>query len=808
MTKKHLFWIAVLLFSAMELMADALSPEQAGQIASRFMTEYRHRRLEQGLPVRHAAPAAGLMETAVLFDAVDKAGQPYLYTVRFPEQGGYVLVSGDDRFAAVLGYSEDGGLDEQHMPEHIRAWLQGYIDEMQYLESVGYTPSVTTRAGASKAAIQPLIATRWNQGEPYYNACPYDKTNKHSVTGCVATAMAQFINYHMQHSHAPVAIQTQIDAYQTKSYGLAVDAIPAGTLLPDPSLLVNSYAGETTAAQKEAVAQLMLYCGASVQMDYASGSSSASFSRVPGALMNHFGFDASTRYVSRSDYSYAHWMNLIYDELAASRPVLYDGHSSRGGHAFIVDGYDGAGLFHLNWGWGGSSDDYFALSVLNPDDDDQIGASVSSDGYSGTQNAILACTIGGSLPAVTPCMTMQLTAVDGQKITYSTYNYTGETRSFNYGIGFVESDGSYTLIGSYQTATDLKDRYGWQTRTATVPINFSKAQTTQKIVLISREVGSDTWCTTADPDVYYVSAEYNMIGVPSLTIHPVSNLTGSGLSVPTSKYVDEQQTVQFSLTNTGEEFYGSTYLFASTTKTKGDYVLWRGLTALRNTTQLVRYDWTPKALGTYNLWIALDEEGTEVIDSTTVTITEDVGLKNKTLAIVSIKFEGMDNESWQIDPLTGVRMVDVYADSLKGSIRVKNLTESTVNSFKQRIEFDKYNAATGEYVKEKTNRYYSAYYTAGQTRGWAVTRTDLPTDNIYRIRVSRRDSEQSFGELLDDHYIIRLHTPKVTPTGIENTEKDPTDSKSESITRKIIKDGHLLILRDGKTYTVTGQELN
>ena len=35
-----------------------------------------------------------------------------------------------------------------------------------------------------------------------------------------------------------------------------------------------------------------------------------------------------------------------------------------GGHAFVCDGYDGKGYYHINWGWGGDSDAYFLLLVL------------------------------------------------------------------------------------------------------------------------------------------------------------------------------------------------------------------------------------------------------------------------------------------------------------------------------------------------------------------------------------------------------------------------------------------------------------
>ena len=81
------------------------------------------------------------LKTAVVFDAKDVAGKPYLYAVSATQHDGFVLVSGDERFKAVLGYSDVSNFDEQNMPDNMRVFLQGYIDEMKYLESINYQPT-------------------------------------------------------------------------------------------------------------------------------------------------------------------------------------------------------------------------------------------------------------------------------------------------------------------------------------------------------------------------------------------------------------------------------------------------------------------------------------------------------------------------------------------------------------------------------------------------------------------------------------------------------------------------------------------
>ena len=107
------------------------------------------------------------------------------------------------------------------------------------------------------------------------------------------------------------------------------------------------------------------------------------------ALKNNFGYDGNIQHLFRNNYSNEAWESMIYRELAERRPVLYAGTSSGGAHAFVCDGYDGNGLFHINWGWGGMCNGYFKLSVLNPNDNSGMGASSSKDGYSMNQDVLI-----------------------------------------------------------------------------------------------------------------------------------------------------------------------------------------------------------------------------------------------------------------------------------------------------------------------------------------------------------------------------------------------------------------------------------
>ena len=672
MRTKLLFILALLLTAGMEAWAQHVTPEQAKEKASQFLKANYAR-----TGGKRSAPAASALKTAVVFNAKDTSGQPYLYAVTDTRQSGFVLVSGDERFNAVLGYSDVSNFDEQNMPDNMRVFLQGYIDEMKYLESINYQPTkAAPRRSMSNVGV--LMTTTWNQRAPYNNQCPLDNSQR-SATGCVATAMAQVVNYHIQNDHGPAATIAEIPEYTIPNTTITVSAIPSGTAIPSKDLLLNSYANNAgTDAQKTAVAQLMLYCGTSVQMKYSSGSSGTQTAYVANALVNYFGFDNTTRFVRRIDYSYADWVNLIYNEVAASRPVVLGAGRAAGGHAFVADGFDATNtLFHINWGWGGYLDDYFALSVLNPDDAGQTGAAAGTDGYTIDQQAIVGIQHVGASGTTDPAsLTMDSYRVAGTDIHFSAGNLTGTTNSFDIGVGVY--DGSSITLFKLIASQSISTGSAFPDVSASA-ICADFANQTRKLIPMSRVSGTSTWIPGADPDINYFSAVYDAYGVPTLTAHPAPDFQNTTFSIPGTVFVNTPQYTNVTFTNNGEEYYGMAYFFVSTdANNKGDYVAQRGLGAPTGVPTSVEFEWTPTSATTYYIWATTDEAGTNVIGSTSVTATTDASLAGKTLAIVNYQLEGQDDQSFQIDG-NGTRSIDVYGSKLKGKVTIKNLSASAYN---------------------------------------------------------------------------------------------------------------------------------
>lgn len=207
--------------------------------------------------------------------------------------------------------------------------------------------------------VEPLLKTKWSQRAPYNNLV-ISNLGENYPTGCVATAMAQIMNY-WQH---PTQRTINIPAYTTGRLRISIPAI-TGTTAYDWNNMKNTTAEYITTMQKNAVAKLMYECGVAVKMDYTPSGSGAYNTQALSALPSYFGYDNSIDIRRRQNISDVNWENLLRSELDAGRPIYYTGDDLQGGHAFVCDGYNCDGKFYFNWGWGSSGDGYFATSALN-----------------------------------------------------------------------------------------------------------------------------------------------------------------------------------------------------------------------------------------------------------------------------------------------------------------------------------------------------------------------------------------------------------------------------------------------------------
>ena len=309
------------------------------------------------------------------------------YVFNRGQNEGFVIISGDDLTPAVLGYTDSGSFDYSQIPDNMKSLLAEYENQIDHLRQQGASARRVPLAEKHPKVPQ-LMTSKWNQGNPYNQNCPNYFSLGKSVTGCVATAMAQVMYYQRDKStdRTLAAIPAYTAPTKHEIYGqLHVDGIPEGAPI-DWANMRDSYNGSESAVQREAVANLMLYCGVSVQMDYTNSASGAYSYRVADALKAYFGYGSSVQYIQQSSYSNDQWDEVLYNELANGRAFYLSGANSEAGHAFVCDGYDGDRRYHINWGWGGQSDGYFLLSNLSPGSQ---GIGGSSDGYNSGVEAII-----------------------------------------------------------------------------------------------------------------------------------------------------------------------------------------------------------------------------------------------------------------------------------------------------------------------------------------------------------------------------------------------------------------------------------
>ena len=349
----------ILAMNVISLSAQIVSEQAAKSKALNF---FNSAKVTSNFSVRKAPRKAPKLETA------QNRGEYYIFNDN--SNGGYVIISGDERAPEVLGYSYTGTFNATTIPANMQFWLDGYAKQIKYLQT-HKEAKAATQGMVTGDPIPPMLDSQWSQTDPYDLHCPifYDDP---SPTGCVATAMAQIMYYYQW----PKQTTQVIPSYTTASWGIEVPAIDVTPI--DWENMLPKYDGTVTEEQSNAIATLMYLCGAAAKMDYTPSESAANVEDAATAFETYFGYDSESLFYFEGAYDNCFpqksWNQLMYEELQNKRPILYSGCDKNladwaiigDAHAFILDGYDKDDYFHVNWGWGGQYDGNFLLSALQP----------------------------------------------------------------------------------------------------------------------------------------------------------------------------------------------------------------------------------------------------------------------------------------------------------------------------------------------------------------------------------------------------------------------------------------------------------
>ena len=392
-TRKIILSFFLVLFS-LSLFAEKVEVEKAYQIAQNHIVNKTGLRNGQA-----TTPKIDLVYTAKEHSLLKNAGEQetiYYYIFNINNDEGFVIVSGNDIAYPVLGYSFEGGYNTDNQSPGFAYFMQGLQNEIDYgiKQQIEQDEEISKQWEAylsrditklrSTTNDSYLVQSKWDQLVPYNNLCPSVNGVK-TVTGCVATVMAQIMYFYKY----PAKGTGILPAYSYKTIRIPEVDLDAASNY-DWDNMSNTYPTFGNFDPNNFVATLMYHCGVSVRMMYdvpATGGSGAYNSDAGRALALNFGYDKSIQTKQRAFYTNNEWHAMLKNEINAGRPVFYSGSDANGGgHAFICDGYNEYNYFHFNWGWGGYYDGFFLTSALNPG---AGGAGSGSGVFSEGQNIIL-----------------------------------------------------------------------------------------------------------------------------------------------------------------------------------------------------------------------------------------------------------------------------------------------------------------------------------------------------------------------------------------------------------------------------------
>ncbi len=586
--------------------AAPVNENQARNIAASFMANHSMR--STSLRMAHKAP---MVKTA----GADNAAY-YVFT---GNQGGYVIVAGDDRAPAVLGYSDKGTFDSQNMPEAMQYLLEGYAAQIEALGTYAKPAHPLTSA----PAIRPLVTASWSQNSPYNTLLPMLNNGKQAVAGCVATALAQVLYYWKE----PARPTTAIPAYTSQSLGIympQLEPIDFNWTAMQDTYLNN----DTESDGARAAAQLTLYCDQVMTMDFQYGVSGAMTSRIPNAISTYFGYKRNAHCEYRENFSTQGWTDLIYSELAQGRPVIYSGSKASSGHAFICDGYDGQGLFHINWGWDGMSNGYYLLNVLNPD---AQGTGSASEAYGYIYDQYIVCNIEPGEGESEFALTAGSVALNGAETTRTSsnanftatvtgrfYNYTPETIAVSFGWGFYQGDELLSVL--YRSgSSSLPPNYFFSTNNQELSFGSGITSGTYRIVPIYSEYGANNWRPCVGADVNYIEVTIDgdnctVIGQGSAGIR---DYTVNDIHYDGALHHGRPVHLTLNMTNNGSSQNDLLYMHVNGTFNSTAYL---GIEP--GASGDILFTFLPTTPSTYTCTFSLNQDGSDPISQTVLNITQ------------------------------------------------------------------------------------------------------------------------------------------------------------------------------------------
>ena len=333
--------------------ANPIDPQKANEIATAFWKKSVRNRADGTLEL---IPRSEMSKAGNRFATPNTDPSFYIFTRE--NKTGFVIISGDDELAPIVGYSTTAKIDE--MPPALCDLLNVYD---MYVNDVrnGIAEPVQTVTTAQSRNIEPLLTTTWDQGTPYNIMCPQIGSS-YTPTGCTATALAQIMKFHNWPEKPSKSFTWSNNVTENE------ETVNTSSHKYDWANMLDSYKNGYTTTEANAVALLMSDVGKAMNSSYAlSGTGATSYAAIQ-VLVNIFKYSPEAVLAEREEYTNEEYIGLIRKNLEARQPVMYFGYGQdySSGHAFVCDGINENNLLHINWGWSGAYDGYFDITSMAP----------------------------------------------------------------------------------------------------------------------------------------------------------------------------------------------------------------------------------------------------------------------------------------------------------------------------------------------------------------------------------------------------------------------------------------------------------
>ena len=758
----------------------------------------------------------------------------------FNTNDGFVIVSADDCETPIIGYPHEGRFDPNNVPVQMEDYLRDFVARIQYgIENHVAADELTAKQwemvkstgrlseSKSNQAVGPLLTEKWHQGCLYNSLCPaLSGPCGHDEVCCVAVAMAQIMHY-----WGYPASGWGSNSYFNQGIELSADF---GNTTYDWEHMPDSLTENSSDAEIEAVATLLYHCGVSVNMEYSSNGSTASSTKVPDAWIQNFDYSRQL-HRDRKGNDNEVWLTKLKDCLDLQRPIYYSGQGSAGGHAFVCDGYDDNDLLHFNWGWGGNGDGYFALGNLNP-----IGYSFNNNNYA----------IFDIIPEYEPCVVAATTfppdagSIEGtgeyhfgvQCTLTATPNETCKFRYWKKDDRIISQESSYSFevkddvdnLTAYFSLKPLKEIttcHAPDTNDVNSPyvfLSWDYGYNTEWPLLKEFEIKSEDLITTDNEYIYTAKkygedhpctfGKYTMDG-DSVEFFHIEGARPDGLTCDGNYFYCSKNTASYDV------FRLYRYDFTNKTLVDSTYVnLQFGLCAYDS-----YYDgfWLLQYVGLNKTARLVDRQGQTMGNQQVTTYDNLYGFGGFTAEDGNPHLLTVHNPKY----ITDINLQDGAHNTfcISSSNPGEHIVSACLGKYDNKDALFEiicsYSSSEGDYkiriLEIKSHLAPILHYRLyrAKNEGDTIMLADEWTETSFTDTTWNNASagEYRFG-IIEVYYngveseIIWSDPIVKADHGINENNGDSTEA--ESSVQKIIENGHIFIIKDGKRYNVSGQQLN